>query len=281
MKKIIMNTTAIVLILAGVIACKKEKEEPNPLVDTTWKLVGFVDAQADTIKPHSCNTCFLVTFHGDGTLSGRTSTNDAGGTYEITNQLDERINISFQVTTMIGEHPDGHLFIECMNKVTSYSLWGMYLLLYYSPTVYLLFVSESCERQIIPPYYLSDETLAESMDRVFSDQNTLARNIEGDLLFVISNEQEFLAVCDNTTIVSQIDFETTCILWGKFLSYSGSNQILRTNLRTCINSLTYTYEVTMDWCEPCCESCWPNTETHYFWGIYPKINTENISLTIY
>jgi hypothetical protein len=127
--------------LAGVIACKKEKEEPNPLVNTTWKLAGFVDAQADTIKPRNCNTCFLVTFHGDGTLSGYSAANDAGGTYEITNYRDKLITISFYAWTKVLEPPDGSLFIECMNKVTSYSLLDEHLSLYYGATNYLLFNS--------------------------------------------------------------------------------------------------------------------------------------------
>jgi hypothetical protein len=122
-------------------ACKSEKEDVTPLIGTTWKLVGFVDAQADTMKTAEPvgDQCYLLTFHQDGTLSGYTSTNEAGGEYEINTQTGSLIIKSFGGLTMINELFDGNRYIECMYKVTYYNLSDKNLKLYYSPTDYLLF----------------------------------------------------------------------------------------------------------------------------------------------
>jgi hypothetical protein len=139
MKKIYI---IILFALFACMACQREKEEINPLVGTTWKLAGFVDTQIDTIETpeHDCEHCFLLKFHEDGTLSGYTSANGAEGTYEM-NTTSQSLTISFATTTEIMEAPDGLRYIECLNKVTSYTLSGNSLNLYYSPTNYLFFNS--------------------------------------------------------------------------------------------------------------------------------------------
>jgi heat shock protein HslJ len=137
--KTTLTFAAMLLLLAGSFSCGKEEENKITSLDgITWKLVGFVDAQGNTVKPHNCSTCFLVTFHKDGTFSGYTSANDIWGTYEIDINL-QKLTISSFAMTEVAEHPDGSLFIECMNNVTSYKLLNEQLSLYYSSTNYLLF----------------------------------------------------------------------------------------------------------------------------------------------
>jgi hypothetical protein len=124
-------------------ACKsgEEQQETAPFLEITWKLVGFVDAQADTMKAIEATAwkqCYLLTFHQDGTLSGYTSTNLLYGTYEVDTETGS-MAIKAMGGTEINELFDGKRYIECMYKVTSYNLSDKNLMLYYSPTDYLLF----------------------------------------------------------------------------------------------------------------------------------------------
>jgi len=59
--------------------------EQLSLIDTDWKLIGFVNVAENTIKiaePQHEN-CYRLIFKPDGTFSGQTSTNAAGGGYEV------------------------------------------------------------------------------------------------------------------------------------------------------------------------------------------------------
>ncbi|MDR2126335.1 MAG: META domain-containing protein [Prevotellaceae bacterium] len=152
MKKIILQTTAILLILAGVVACGKEDgncpykiynepNEPLSLKGTKWKLAGFVDVQICTMKTAEPigEQCYLLTFHEDGVISGSTSTNTFFGSYELVNGSNISINLGNM--TAINELFDGLRYIDCMNNVISYISFDERLILYYNPTNYLLFNS--------------------------------------------------------------------------------------------------------------------------------------------
>jgi hypothetical protein len=134
---------------------------------------------------------------------------------------------------------------------------------------------------IVPKVSLS-EALTKNLDSIFSDKNALAYNMKLDvnvinnsLLFVINNPQEFLEVCDDAAISTQVNFEKNCLVWGKFTSPSGSNKIAGSELAE-VRKNVYTYEITMDWCA----GCYANTGVHYFWSIHPKISNENVQLII-
>jgi hypothetical protein len=131
-----------------------------------------------------------------------------------------------------------------------------------------------CPKEIISPYDLSGSHLITKLNEVFSHVNA-----QGDsLLFVIQNAQEFSAVCTDPEVAAQIDFENYSIVWGKINSYSGSNRIASSELSVslCATTVTYTYAITMDWCT----ACWMDIGIHYFWNIYPKLNNNEILLSI-
>ena len=150
----------------------------------------------------------------------------------------------------------------------------------------LLFMAVSCEP--IPPEQdcawieLTPSTLTEQLntvlDVVFSENNELVRNIEGDnLLYVINSKEELLEISHNINTVIDIDFENQSIIWGKFLTASISDSIASKQLFVCYPSSNYKYEVSVKKCT----ECWHAVGYLYYWNIYPqKINSNNISLII-
>lgn len=111
---------------------RKDNNQPPAELLKTWKLVGFVDVKADTIKaaePQE-DSCYILTFKVDGTLDGRTSTNQVLGTYTINVQNNE-----FKITqfggTKISEFYDGQRYVDAVLGVKSYSLSNNELRLYY------------------------------------------------------------------------------------------------------------------------------------------------------
>jgi hypothetical protein len=64
------KTIAILLILAGVVACgKEENNEINTLKGTKWKLAGIVDAtgKLTELEPKDCEQCYTLEFDTDST----------------------------------------------------------------------------------------------------------------------------------------------------------------------------------------------------------------------
>ncbi|MDR2126334.1 MAG: hypothetical protein LBP63_05860 [Prevotellaceae bacterium] len=136
MKKIILQTTAILLILAGVVACGKENEnnEINTLKGTKWKLAGIVDTETGVLKelePKDCEQCYTLDFDTDTTAHGQSSSNDI------------IINISKMPPTIGGtkrnESGDGHLYMDLWYDVNSYNREDNKLKFFYEKDSYLLF----------------------------------------------------------------------------------------------------------------------------------------------
>jgi len=110
-----------------------------PWVGTRWKLIGFGDEKAKSIRlavPFNDNS-YTVTFKDNGSISGYTSTNIAGGKYlgepdsvEITN---------FGPETYINELEDGDLFIDAMNEAFAIDITDLGLVLRYDKDKFLLF----------------------------------------------------------------------------------------------------------------------------------------------
>jgi len=106
--------------------------EELSLISTDWKLIGFVNVAENTIKiaePQHEN-CYRMIFKPDGTFSGQTSTNQAGGRYEV-NVQDKTLKILNIGGTEINELFDGKLYVESMLKVDSFSITERGLALYY------------------------------------------------------------------------------------------------------------------------------------------------------
>ncbi len=112
-----------------------------PLTSTLWQLAGFANARHQTIKlaePAGEET-FLLAFEQNGVLSGSTSTNTAGGSYQLTDQENGLTVSAFSNITKINELFDGMQYIETMNDVFLYRLSPKGLCLFYTKDDYLLF----------------------------------------------------------------------------------------------------------------------------------------------
>jgi len=145
MKKRVFILGLLLLSLAGIFSACKEKEtlETQLLENTKWKLIGFFDTIADTIKiaePES-EMCYLLSFDKNKTLFGISSTNEFQGSYKI-DYSTNIINITIGQITEINELFDGKLYIKSLNNVEIFSLIENELRLYYnSKQNYLLFKS--------------------------------------------------------------------------------------------------------------------------------------------
>lgn len=139
--------------------------------------------------------------------------------------------------------------------------------------------NENCNWTEIFPVVLSDN-LKQSLDNIFSDNNNLVTTIHGDtLLFVICNQADFISLCPNYSIVpqvEQIDFETHCIIWGRVLTPHIPYTVLSKELFFCDSENNYKYEVAIEECV----NCWTALGNLYFWGVYPKLENENVSLIL-
>jgi hypothetical protein len=83
MKKTILKTAAILLVMAGmIIACGKENNESNEpiaLKGTKWKLTGIVDVQTGVLKelePKDCERCYTLEFKTDSVAYGYSVLNE-------------------------------------------------------------------------------------------------------------------------------------------------------------------------------------------------------------
>jgi hypothetical protein len=141
-------------------SCEKPRTEPDPdpdptepatiivnLTDTKWKLVEFVQVSEGTTKiPESIfkRDPYWITFNCDSTITGYASINKLSGDYQM-DTLVSTIRIDIGIITYALEHPDGDLYIERLNLVSSFELIELSLKLYYNETDYLLFNAQDDE----------------------------------------------------------------------------------------------------------------------------------------
>ena len=137
--------------------------------------------------------------------------------------------------------------------------------------------NNNCEWVEIQQVVLTEQ-LKNDFDIIFSENNELVRNIEGDtLLFVINSKEDLLEISQNINTVIDINFENQSIIWGRFLTSSISNNIASKQLSICYPSSNYKYEISVKKCT----DCWEALGYLYYWGVYPqKININNVSLII-
>ena len=137
MKKLIFRILpAVILFVAAVVVlggCVK-KENKNPLVNTEWKLINFVDVANNTKKTPEPDSekCYTLKFLEKGdSLTAVSSTNNFTGIYIIDTQ---KLYISFKelVGTEINEIGDGVSFVKSLNTVDKYMIDNNILKLYYN-----------------------------------------------------------------------------------------------------------------------------------------------------
>jgi hypothetical protein len=126
MKKILLQTTALLLILAGMmISCGKD--EINSLKGTKWKLAGIVDVQTGKLtelEPKDCEQCYTLVFDTDNTAQGYSSSNVVW--------VDISASHLIGIATEVGEYePDGYIFCDATILVTSYSITNTEIKFFY------------------------------------------------------------------------------------------------------------------------------------------------------
>jgi|GEM_PF-472829 len=166
---------AVLLVLAGSLtACtKKEKieeptEEPTveevvilegasldtneefPLAGVKWKLAGIVDDNTNELKvlepkdsdgftSHFFGEFYTLLFETKNIYSGRTTTNEIGGTYEANYETNSILFLNLG-GTKLGELGDGNLWWSIFPTIKSFFLQENELKLYYNDNKsYLLF----------------------------------------------------------------------------------------------------------------------------------------------
>jgi len=146
MGKNILSITILLFLASSFISCNKE--EKDLLVNTKWRLVGFVEVEIGNMKesePTSteCESCYTITFKKYQKWEGITSTNELEGKYKI-NYNTNKINIFMRSGTAVDEFPDGKIYIKSLEEVDFFSIQENELKLYYNNKQnYLLFKSMS------------------------------------------------------------------------------------------------------------------------------------------
>jgi hypothetical protein len=158
----IVKITAILLILAGIFACVKEKDN-NTIAGTKWKVSGIVDVQTGVLTeiiprasflddehrvvegdPIDCDICYTLVFDTDKEASGRSMYNSIYMRFPDPIQISST-NIPFSerpiaCRTKIGEPPTPTLYTEALINLTSYTYYNDELRLFYNDNMsYLLF----------------------------------------------------------------------------------------------------------------------------------------------
>ena len=138
MNKLILKTLSAVILLIGVFivlsGCEKGKENKNPLKNTEWKLVNFVDVANNTNKIPEPNSemCYILKFlETADSLTAVSSTNNFIGTYTIDIKTSS-ISITRLVGTEINEIGDGVSYVKSLNAVDKYTIDNNILKLYYN-----------------------------------------------------------------------------------------------------------------------------------------------------
>ena len=93
-----------------------------PLIDTRWKLIGFVDERRKKIKlaEPAEGDSYRLTFLGNGKFIGTTYVNGKSGEYDIS-KIDGRLTIlQFGLATYAGEVYDSPLYVDSFQKVYAF-----------------------------------------------------------------------------------------------------------------------------------------------------------------
>ena len=121
---------AAILVLGG---CVK-KENKNPLKNTEWKLINFVDVANNTKKTPEPDSekCYTLKFlEKEDSLTAVSSTNNFIGTYTIDTQTHYILITNF-CGTKIKELYDGILYVKSLITVNKYTIDKDILKLYYN-----------------------------------------------------------------------------------------------------------------------------------------------------
>ena len=127
---------AVILFVAAIVVlggCVK-KENKNPLKNTEWKLINFVNVGNNTKKTPEPDSekCYILKFLEKGdSLTAVSSTNNFIGTYTIDTQTHYILITNF-CGTKIKELYDGILYVKSLITVNKYTIDKDILKLYYN-----------------------------------------------------------------------------------------------------------------------------------------------------
>jgi hypothetical protein len=262
MKRIIFKTAAIVLVLAGVIACKKEKEETSSLQGTKWKLAGIVDVQTGVlteIEPKDCGQCYTFVFNSDNTAIGISAVN------EILVRLSGDPFFTLTTTFDDSENGDVSLFYEVIPLIESYSCIDQTELrfFYHRATNYLLFKLQS---DVTCP---TISIAIANLQLLNTSCNLQSSLLKPDSIYLINSTDTFhtFVTCQENDVFS-IDFEKYSLLFAWGLSSSGIAHITKQLTQIAPNEYTLYVDVT--------KSMLPVAEGWKVLLITPKIHSEAV-----
>ena len=128
---------AVILFVAAIVVlggCENKNENKNPLKNTEWKLINFVDVANNTKKTPEPDSekCYILKFLEKGdSLTAVSSTNNFIGTYTIDTQTHYILITNF-CGTKIKELYDGILYVKSLITVHKYTIDKDILKLYYN-----------------------------------------------------------------------------------------------------------------------------------------------------
>lgn len=135
MKKVLVMMSML-LSLGLFFACSSDDDSFTTLYNN-WVLVSYVNETGEVLK-EAKGYYYLITFHPDGTYSGKAYGNEMGGKYKL-NGKKIQINPG-DITKMAveGSDPD-RFFLEHLADVYTYALTDTELWLYHSKDQYFKF----------------------------------------------------------------------------------------------------------------------------------------------
>ena len=130
----ILMSTMLIALSAG---CGSDEESTPSLLFNQWVMVSYVDDTGEVLKEAN-GYYYLITFHRDGTYSGRAYGNEIGGTYECIGTQLKFIDGNITKFYVVGSDPD-KFFLEHLSDIYIYTITNTELRLYYSKDQYFRF----------------------------------------------------------------------------------------------------------------------------------------------
>ncbi|MDD3430399.1 MAG: hypothetical protein PHF38_00015 [Bacteroidales bacterium] len=120
-----------------------------------------------------------------------------------------------------------------------------------------------CQWTFIDPILIG-ENLAQNLDVLFSDKNSLIRSYKDTTLFIINTVEELNEIYSDS-LVPLVDMDTVTIVGVKILTSSISDSISSASLFKCDDK--FKYEITINHCV----DCWTALCYLYKWQVFKKL----------
>ena len=111
--------------------------EPTTTFYNQWVLVSYGNESNEALKEAE-GYYYLITFHPDGTYSGKAYGNEMGGEYKLNGKEIHINRADITQVSWVGSDPD-QFFLEHLTDVYTYTITDVELRLYYSKDQYFKF----------------------------------------------------------------------------------------------------------------------------------------------